>query len=137
MISLILRTISRYHLPLLLLFSFFLFMRGHNEPGGGFISGLVASTGWALYTLAYEPAGARRVLRIEPRLLIAIGLILALGSGGIGLIGDTPFLTGTWLVLRVPAWGELHVGTPLLFDLGVYVLVVGATLTIIIAMAEE
>jgi multicomponent Na+:H+ antiporter subunit B len=86
MISLILRTISRYHLPLLLLFSFFLFLRGHNEPGGGFISGLVASSSLALYTLAYNPAGARRVLRIEPRLLIAIGLMLALGSGGIGLI---------------------------------------------------
>src|SRR5918996_2647892 len=137
MISLILRSISRYYLPLLLLFSFFLFMRGHNEPGGGFISGLVASTGWALYTLAYDPAGARRVLRIEPRLLIAIGLMLALGSGGIGLIADMPFLTGTWLVLRLPGGGEVHMGTPLLFDLGVYLLVVGATLTIIIAMAEE
>jgi multicomponent Na+:H+ antiporter subunit B len=137
MISLILRTISRYHLPLLLLFSFFLFLRGHNEPGGGFISGLVASSSLALYTLAYNPAGARRVLRIEPRLLIAIGLMLALGSGGIGLIGDRPFLTGTWLVLRLPGGDEVHMGTPLLFDLGVYVLVVGATLTIIIAMAEE
>lgn len=137
MISLILRTISRYYLPLLLLFSFFLFIRGHNAPGGGFISGLVASTGWALYTLAYDPAGARRVLRIEPRLLIALGLILAVGSGGIGLIGAMPFLTGTWIVLRVPGWDEVHMGTPLLFDLGVYLLVVGATLTIIIAMAEE
>ena len=137
MISLILRTISRYHLPLLLLFSFFLFLRGHNEPGGGFISGLVASSSLALYTLAYDPAGARRVLRIEPRLLIAIGLMLALGSGGVGLIADMPFLTGTWLVLRLPGGGEVHLGTPVLFDLGVYVLVVGATLTIIIAMAEE
>jgi multicomponent Na+:H+ antiporter subunit B len=97
----------------------------------------VASTGWALYTLAYNPVDARRVLRIEPRLLIAIGLMLALGSGGIGLISDMPFLTGTWLILQVPAWGEVHMGTPLLFDLGVYVLVVGATLTIIIALAEE
>jgi multicomponent Na+:H+ antiporter subunit B len=53
MTSLILRTISRYYLPLLLLFCIFLFVRGHHEPGGGFVGGLVASTAWALYALAF------------------------------------------------------------------------------------
>jgi multicomponent Na+:H+ antiporter subunit B len=137
MISLILQTISRYHLPLLLLFSFFLLLRGHNEPGGGFISGLVASTGWTLYTIAFNADEARRVLRVDPQWLITLGLALALGVGGIGLIGDFPFLTAKWLVTELPGLGVVHLGTPLLFDLGVYLVVIGATLTMILAMAEE
>ena len=137
MISLILRTICRYYLPLLLLFSFFLFMRGHNAPGGGFVSGLVAATGWALYALAYNPEEARRGLRVDPRLLIAIGLAIALASGVLGLFGDMPFFTAKWVSLEGLGLGEVHFGTPLVFDLGVYLLVMGATLTIIMAMAEE
>jgi multicomponent Na+:H+ antiporter subunit B len=137
MSSLILQTISRYHLPLLLLFSFFLFLRGHNEPGGGFISGLVASTGWALYAIAFDAGEARRALRVDPQGLMTVGLALALGSGGIGMLTDRPLLTAKWLVAELPGWGEVHVGTPLLFDLGVYLLVIGATLTMILAMAEE
>jgi multicomponent Na+:H+ antiporter subunit B len=137
MISLILQTISRYHLPLLLLFSFFLFLRGHNAPGGGFIGGLVASTGWVLYAIAFDPAGARRVLPVDPRWLIVSGLALALGTGVTGLIGGLPFLTASWFVGDVPGLGTVHLGTPLLFDLGVYLLVIGAALTMILAMAEE
>jgi multicomponent Na+:H+ antiporter subunit B len=137
MISLILRTVCRYYLPLLLLFSFFLFIRGHNAPGGGFVSGLVAATGWALYALAYNPGEARRGLRVDPRLLIATGLTLALASGVLGLFGERPFFTAKWANLERLGLSEIHIGTPLLFDLGVYVLVMGATLTIIIAMAEE
>jgi multicomponent Na+:H+ antiporter subunit B len=137
MISLILRTISRYHLPLLLMFSFFLFLRGHNEPGGGFIAGLVTSTGWALYAIAFDAETARRVLRVDPRSLIVWGLLLALGSGGLGLMEIVPFLTAKWIVVSIPGVGKVHLGTPLLFDLGVYLLVIGATLTIILAMNEE
>lgn len=137
MISLILRTICRYYLPLLVVFSFFLFARGHNAPGGGFVSGLVAAAAWALYTIAYNAAEARRVLRVDPRLLVAIGLAISLGSGVLGLLGDMPFLTGKWVVFDGLGLGEVHVGTPLLFDLGVYLLVMGAALTIIMAMAEE
>jgi multicomponent Na+:H+ antiporter subunit B len=136
-ISLILQTISRYHLPLLLLFSVFLFLRGHNEPGGGFISGLVASTGWALYAIAFDAAAARRVLRVEPQQLMVWGLLLALGSGCLGLMQFAPFLTAQWMIVDIPGVGRVHIGTPLLFDLGVYLLVIGATLTIILAMDEE
>jgi multicomponent Na+:H+ antiporter subunit B len=136
-ISLILRTISRYYLPLLLLFSVFLWVRGHHEPGGGFIAGLVAAIGWALYALAYGPAAARQALRLEPRRLVAAGLLTATASGALGLLGDAPFLTGKWLELGLAGLGQVHVGTPLLFDLGVYLVVVGATLTILLALAEE
>ena len=137
MTSLILRTISRYHLPLLLLFSAFLFLRGHNAPGGGFIGGLVASTGWTLYAIAFDASAARQALRIDPQWLIVWGLALALGSGLVGFMEFTPFLTAKWAFVDIPGVGEVHLGTPLLFDLGVYLLVIGATLTIILALDEE
>ena len=137
MISLILRTIARYLMPLLFLFSVFLLLRGHNEPGGGFVGGLVAASALALYALAYDAAEARRVLGVEPRLLIGAGLLLALGSGGIALLSGEPFLTGKWGSIAAGDLGRLDIGTPLLFDIGVYLVVQGAALTFILTLAEE
>lgn len=137
MTSLILQTAARYLLLLLLMFSIFLFARGHNEPGGGFVAGLVAAAGFALYAFAYGPAATRLVLRIEPRMLIGLGLLTALASGLLGLAGGEPFLTGEWGYLTLPGLGKIEIGTPVLFDLGVYLAVWGVTLTIIFALAEE
>ena len=137
MISLILRTTARYLLPLLVMFSFFLVLRGHNEPGGGFVAGLIAASAWALYALAYTPADARRTFRVEPNLLIAIGLLLSAASGVLSFAAGEPFLTGIWMELSLFGLAKVKVGTPLLFDVGVYLLVWGATLTIILAAAEE
>lgn len=137
MASLILKTTTRYLLPLLVMFSVFLFARGHNESGGGFVAGLVAAAGFALYAIAYGSAESRRVLRVEPRLLIGLGLLAALASGAFGLAGGQPLLTGQWGYLNLPGLGKMHIGTPVLFDLGVYLAVWGATLTIVFALAEE
>ena len=97
--SLILRTTGFFLLPLLLLFALFLLLRGHNAPGGGFIAGLVASAAIAVHLFAMSEAGARRVLRVDPRDLIAWGLILALAAGIIGLVSGQPFLTAHWLTV--------------------------------------
>lgn len=136
MTSLILRTMARYLLPLSLMFSIFLFLRGHNEPGGGFAAGLVAAAAFALYSIAYGSAAARRVLWIEPRLLIGLGLLTALASGLLGLAAGQPYLTGQWGYFTLPDMGKVDVGTPVLFDLGVYLAVTGVTLTIIFALEE-
>lgn len=133
--SLILSTATRYLLPLMLLFSLFLLLRGHNEPGGGFVGGLVTAAAFALYAIAYGVARARRGLRVDPRTLIAGGLLLAAGSGVLSLMKGDPFLTGWWSVREVPVLEK--VGTPLLFDTGVYLVVVGTTLTILFSLAEE
>jgi multicomponent Na+:H+ antiporter subunit B len=133
--SLILSTATRYLTPLLLLFSAFLLMRGHNEPGGGFIGGLVASAAFALYTIAHGVQMAQRALRVEPRTLIGIGLLISLISGILGLLINKPFLTATWSEQEIPVIGKA--GTPLLFDIGVYILVIGITLTIIFSLAER
>lgn len=136
MTSLILTTATRYLMPVLLLFSLFLLVRGHNDPGGGFTGGLVAASAFALYAIAFDVSDARQLLQVEPRLLIGIGLFMALSSGLIApLFTGEPFLTGKWSGLALPTVGEL--GTPLLFDTGVYLVVVGITLLIIFSLAEE
>lgn len=133
--SLILRTATRYLLPLLLLFSVFLLIRGHNEPGGGFVGGLVAAAAFALYAIAYGVATARQALPLAPGRLIGLGLLLAVSSGMFALAAGQPFLTGLWHPQPVPVLGK--VGTPLLFDLGVYLAVVGVVLLIIFSLMED
>lgn len=137
MISLILRTATRFLMILMLLFSVFLLMRGHNAPGGGFVGGLVAAAAFALYTIAYDPAATRRVLRVDPRAFIGVGLLIAAGSGQLSLAAGRPFMTGLWGTLTLSARNRLDVGTPVLFDAGVYLVVLGVTLTILLSMSEE
>lgn len=134
--SLILTTATRYLLPLMLLFSVFILLRGHDEPGGGFIAGLVASTAFALYGFAYGMNEARRVLRVEPLMLIGSGLLLVILSGLAApvLLGE-PFMTAIWGTRELPAIGKL--GTPLIFDIGIYLAVIGVMLLIILTLAEE
>ncbi len=133
--SLILATAIRLLLPLMLLFSLFLLLRGHNEPGGGFVGGLVVAAAFALYTLAYGEKEGRRMLRVAPLQLVATGLLIALTSGLLPLLAGLPFLTALWSSVPAPVIG--HAGTPLLFDLGVYLLVAGMSLLIIFTLMEE
>lgn len=136
MTSLILRTTARYLTPLLLIFSVFLFWRGHNQPGGGFAGGLVAAVPFAIFSIAFGAAEARRVLHVETHVLIAAGLLTALVSGVLSLLAGDPFLTSSWGSLRLPGFPTVDLGTPVLFDLGVYLLVIGVTLSIIFALEE-
>jgi multicomponent Na+:H+ antiporter subunit B len=121
--------------PLLLLFSAFLLLRGHNEPGGGFVGGLVASMAYALVLVAEGPAAARRVLRADPRTIVALGLAVAVASGVPPLLQGRPFLVGLWLGVPLPAVGKL--GSPVVFDIGVYLVVLGVVLAMLLALAEE
>ncbi|RPI85961.1 MAG: Na+/H+ antiporter subunit B [Chloroflexi bacterium] len=136
MTSIILRTATRLLLPLLLLFSLFLLLRGHNEPGGGFAGGLVAASAFALYSISHTSLAARRALWIDPRLLISIGLLLALLSGIPAVLVGLPFLTGLWGTIRLPGRVEFDFGTPMLFEFGVYFLVTGIALLIIFSLEE-
>ena len=135
MFSVILSTASRYLFPLMLIFSFFLLLRGHNEPGGGFVGGLVAAAAYALYLIANGIEEAQKLLKAEPIKLIAIGLLLAIISAFISVITGQDFMTGLWAKNEFPVIGK--VGTPLLFDLGVYFLVFGIVTKIIFSLAEE
>ena len=135
--SVILKTAIRFLLPLLLLASAFLFLRGHNEPGGGFVGGLVASGAIALYAMTHSVTAARRIVRVSPRVLVGSGLLMSLGSGLAPLLFGRPFLTGLWTTIATGGLGELHIGTPLLFDVGVYCVVTGVTLVVVFSLLEE
>ena len=119
---LILRNASRILLPVALAFSVYLLLRGHNEPGGGFVGGLVASAGLTVHGAALGGERLLRTLRLAPATYGAIGLVLALVSGLPGLLLGQPFLTHQWGM--GPA--GLALGTTLVFDLGVYLAVLGA-----------
>lgn len=137
MISLILRTATNFLMTVILLFSIFLFVRGHNEPGGGFVAGLMAAGAFTLYTIAYDAASTRRALKVDPLTLISVGLLVAAASGLLSLLRHEPFLTGQWGNFNLPLLPPLKIGTPLLFDLGVYLTVVGVTLIIVLSLSEE
>ena len=132
MTSLILQATTRFMLPVLLLFSVFLLLRGHNSPGGGFAGGLVAAAAFVLYAIAFGPSAARGALRVDTRRLIGVGLLVALAGGAASGLAGRPWLTGLW----AEVWG-VHVGTPVVFDVGVYLAVAGVALTIILTLAEE
>ncbi len=133
--SLILTTATRFLLPLLLVFSIFVLLRGHNDPGGGFIGGLVGSAAFALYALAFDVRDARSALRISPRKLFAIGLLFAIVGGSFPLLVGYPFMTGLKWERTIPAIGYLSV--PLVFDVGVYLVVMGVVLTIVFTFFDN
>ena len=135
MSSLILKTASRYLIPILMVFSFFLLLRGHNEPGGGFVGGLVAASAYALYAIANGVEASQKLLRANPLSFIATGLLIAFLSGVVGFFYNGIFMSGLWLETKLPVIGKI--GTPLLFDIGVYILVLGISLKIIFSLFEE
>lgn len=132
--SVILRTGTVFLLPLLLLVSVVILLRGHNEPGGGFVGGLTAATAMLLHMLAFGPEQSRRLLPVSPESLIGMGLLLALFSGLPGMVLDTPLFSSVWTDFE-PIKG-VKVGTPLIFDIGVYFTVAGVVLLMIFEIAE-
>lgn len=133
--SLILRTATRFLVGLLGLFSLFVLIRGHNEPGGGFIGGLLAGSALALYALANGVPEARRLLRVDPRSLIAGGAVCLVIAAVASMFADQEMLTGLWLKQPVPGLGK--VSTVLVFDVGVYLAVMGMALLALFTLGED
>jgi multicomponent Na+:H+ antiporter subunit A len=129
--SSIFRTAARLLMPLLLLFSVFLLLRGHNEPGGGFVGGLIAAAAFALYGIAFGVQRARQALLVRPLTLLGAGLLVALVSGLPAVLSGEPFLEALWTS------GPVAIGTPLLFDVGVFLVITGVVLMMIFSLAEE
>lgn len=113
MSTLIFRTMAPLLCILMLLFSLFILFRGHNDPGGGFIGGLIAAAALAIYAMAFSVHRAREVLRLHPLGIAGLGVLIAGLSGLLSATIGAPFLTAMWL----PAY---IFGTPGLFDVGVY-----------------
>lgn len=133
--TIIFRTASVYLLPLLLLFSIFILLRGHYLPGGGFVGGLMASIAFVIHSFANGIDQTKNIMTIHPGYLMPVGLLLALASGALPLFFSETFMTGLWLKNSIPVIGS--VGTALFFDTGVYLVVIGVTLTIIFTISER
>jgi multicomponent Na+:H+ antiporter subunit B len=129
--SLILRTATRALMPLLLLFALFLLLRGHNEPGGGFVGGRVVAAAFALHAIAFGVPASRRALVVDPSTLLGSGLLVALVSGLPALFAGEPFLAARWVTFGI------DLGTPLLFDIGVFMVVVGVVTLMTFTLAED
>ncbi len=133
--TIILKTASNYMLPLLLVFSVFILLRGHYLPGGGFVGGLIASIAFVLHAFANSLENTKELIRIHPGFLMPAGLGLSFLSGIVPLLGGKSFMTGVWYPHHVPVLESL--GSALFFDIGVYLVVVGVTLTIIFTISES
>lgn len=134
--TLILHVAARFLVPLQLLFSVFLLLRGHNEPGGGFIAGLVASGAFALYLFTFGAVVTRDLMRVDPRNLIGFGLLLGMISVFPAWFQGQAFLTSQWWPITLPGGNEIKLSTPLIFDIGVYFTVFGSVMLMLIALTE-
>jgi len=127
--SLILTIANRYLGPILLVLSLVALYRGHNYPGGGFIGGLIAASAILLRALAQGWPETERNIRVSSTTLLTTGLAIAMVSGLPSLFLGNPFMTSIWApTWQIPVLGKLKLGTPLLFDIGVYLAVVGFTI---------
>ena len=133
--SLILRTAALIILPLQLIFSVFLLLRGHDEPGGGFIGGLVAAGAFSLYLFTFGIKALNRLFWLSPKDILAFGLILGLLATIPPLLMGEAFFKALWFQFYL---GDtlVKLSTVLLFDIGVYLTVIGTLMTMFSAMAD-
>jgi len=135
--SIILQIASRYVRAILLFFAVVALLRGHNHPGGGFIGGLLAGLSIVFQGFAYSAGYARK------RTIISTGGFLALGLGLIILsllpatLGQESLMKGAWVTVTLFSDWELKLGSPLLFDTGVFFAVIGVTVLFFFSLKRE
>ncbi len=132
----ILQNLSRLLFPLMLLFSFFVFLRGHNLPGGGFIAGLITMLAIILQYLSNGIAWTSARIRPDMHQVIGAGLLCAIGTGLVSIGLGYPFLTSAFTYLNWPIVGKFEIASALVFDLGVFLVVVGATVMILVELGK-
>ncbi|PYZ94214.1 Na(+)/H(+) antiporter subunit B [Salipaludibacillus keqinensis] len=132
-----LHVITRIVAFIILAFSVFLFFAGHNNPGGGFIGGLMSASALVLLYLSFDLKTIKRVIPFNYAKVIASGLLLAILTGIVGMFFGFPFLTQFFDYFPLPILGETELTTALPFDLGIYLVVVGFTLLVILTVAED
>jgi multicomponent K+:H+ antiporter subunit A len=132
----LLQSVARLLLPPALLYAAHLLFRGHQLPGGGFVAGLMTAAAIILEYVAAERRVADSGLPFRPETLIAAGLALAAATGAGALLLGYPFLTSTFAHTHIPILGEIEYSTVLLFDVGVFLLVAGVTVSILLAIEE-
>ena len=131
--TLIFRTVAPFLTALMVLFSIFVLLRGHNEPGGGFIGGLIAVSAFAIHGIANGVAAVRKALWFHPMAIAAFGLFIACIAGLLSALFAVPFMTGLWVYPAILGV-EIPLSSVMLFDTGVYLVVVGSITSIALAL---
>lgn len=134
-----LRAVVRIVFPAQLFFALTVFLRGHNEPGGGFIAGLLAAAAVALVGFCEGVARMRKILILSPQTWIALGMLVALGSGLYGAWFESAIFEGVWPKFAIPSFvaGDIKLGTPFFFDVGVFLIVMGIGTAFVLLFEED
>ncbi|MGG3888146.1 Na(+)/H(+) antiporter subunit B [Metabacillus fastidiosus] len=134
--DLIFQTVTKIVVFIIILYSLHLFFSGHYTPGGGFVGGLMTSSALVLLLLAYDVKTVKNILPFNYINIAAAGLLIAVLTGLGSLLFKVPFLTHRFKYVDLPLLGETSLATAVLFDLAVYLVVVGVTMTIIQTIGE-
>lgn len=134
--TLIFRTVTPYLTALMVLFSIFVLLRGHNQPGGGFIGGLIAASAFAIYGISNGVAPVRRALHFHPMSIAAFGLFIGSLAGIVSIFAGVSFMTGLWGGFDLLGT-YIYISSILFFDTGVYLVVVGTITSIALALEER
>jgi multicomponent Na+:H+ antiporter subunit B len=135
--DIILESLTKIVAFMILSFSIYLFFAGHHNPGGGFIGGLMTASAFVLKYLAFDMETFHRNTKINFHKMIGLGLLIAVFTGIGGTLFGHSFLTHTFGYYTLPLLGKTELASAVLFDLGVYLVVVGITMTIIISIGED
>lgn len=134
--TVIFRTIAPVIVAIMVVFSVYILLRGHNEPGGGFIGGLIAASAIAILGMSSSVWAVRRALKFDPLAYAGFGVFIAGLSGLASLFIDAPFMTSIWFYVELGDT-ELALSTPMLFDIGVYFVVFGTLSAVALALEDE
>lgn len=132
-----LHTASKVLVFLILTYAIYILFAGHNNPGGGFVGGLVTASGMVLLYLAFDAKTVRQIIPANFRFIGAAGVLLAVLTGAVPAIAGEPFLTHRMAHAAVPLFGDVHLATAVLFDIGVFLAVIGTAMTIISNISED
>lgn len=133
----ILQTATKVLTFIILAFAVYILLAGHHHPGGGFVAGLVTASGFVLLYIAFGQRFGQSILPVDFKIVGAVGVLAALSTGSGALLFGAPFLRQTFATVQLPLFGETEIATAVLFDVGVYLAVVGTTMTIITSISED
>lgn len=133
----ILRTVTRIVVFIILTFGVYLFLSGHNKPGGGFIGGLVLGSAIVLLYLTHDIASISKSLPFDFKLVAALGVLMATSTGFGSIIWGVPFLSQSFGYFELPVFGKTELTTVTIFEAGVALTVVGVVVTIILSISED
>ncbi|NLB51802.1 MAG: Na(+)/H(+) antiporter subunit B [Syntrophomonadaceae bacterium] len=133
----ILKTATKAAVVIILAFSIHLFLSGHHNPGGGFIGGLAFVAAVVLLYLVHGIEKVQKNIPVDFKKVAGIGVLISVFTGVGGMISGNPFLNQAFWMVDLPLFGKTEMATAVLFDVGVALAVIGASLTIIISISDD